>query len=473
MHRTRIVVTLGPASGTPERVRELIGAGMDVARLNFSHGTHAEQAGRLAIVRSEAARLDRSVAVMQDLQGPKIRTGALLDDRPVELVEGHRFAITTRETPGTPERVSTTYQALPQDVQPGDRILISDGLLELRVLETSDTDVVSEVVHGGELKAHQGINLPGVAVSTPAVTQKDVDDLRFGLAQGVDYVAVSFVRRAEDVQQVKDLIAREGHQIPVVAKLEKPEAVDHLDAILQVADAVMVARGDMGVEMAPERVPVVQKEIIRAANRAAVPVITATQMLQSMIDNPRPTRAEVSDVANAILDGSDAVMLSGESAIGQFPVDSVRMMCRIAEAIEGTLHKMRSDEALPWSFAEVSATPQAIAAAVAAIVRTLPVRAVAVLTKSGNTARHVAHHRPNVPILAFTPSDDTYHRMSLFWGVTPIRTQFATDEAAYSGLLDSKLHELGYAPGDMVVITGGHPIVESGPTNFLKILVLD
>ncbi|MHB0858321.1 MAG: pyruvate kinase [Anaerolineae bacterium] len=472
MHRTRIVVTLGPASGTPARVRELIEAGMDVARLNFSHGTHAEQASRLTLVRSEAAKMGRSVAVMQDLQGPKIRTGPLQDDRPVILQEGRRFTITTREVAGTAERVSTTYQALPRDVQPGDRVLISDGLLELRVIETDSTELVGEVVHGGELKAHQGINLPGVAVSTPAVTEKDMVDLRFGLAQGVDYVAVSFVRKASDLQQVKDLIAREGYHTPIVAKLEKPEAVDDLDAILRVADAVMVARGDMGVEMAAERVPVIQKEIIRAANRAAVPVITATQMLQSMIDNPRPTRAEVSDVANAILDGSDAVMLSGESAIGQFPVESVQMMCRIAEAIEGASQKMRSDEALPWSFEQVGTTPQAIAAAVASIVRTLPVRAVAVLTKSGNTARHVAHHRPDVPILAFTPNDETYRRMSLFWGVTPIRTKFAETEAEYSDLLGHELRQIGYGSGDMVVVTGGHPIVESGPTNFIKILVL-
>ncbi len=332
--RTKIVATLGPATDTPEALRALIGAGMDVARLNLSHSTHAEHARRVAMVRAEAAQAGRSVGILMDLQGPKIRTGSLVGDQPVELRAGQRITITTAPVEGTAERVSTTYEALPHDVQPGDRVLVSDGLIELRVLEASGAEVACEVVYGGTLRAHQGINLPGVQVSASSLTPKDAEDLRFGLCQGVDYVALSFVRQPSDVVSLKDLIASLGANTPVISKQEKPEALDHLDGILAVSDGVMVARGDLGVEMPPERVPAAQKSIIRAANRAAIPVITATQMLESMITSPQPTRAEVSDVANAILDGSDAVMLSGETAIGRYPLRAVEFMARIAADIE-------------------------------------------------------------------------------------------------------------------------------------------
>ncbi len=326
MRRTKIVCTIGPASESEETLEKLMQAGMNVARLNFSHGTQEEHAAVIERIRRVSARLGCAVAILQDLQGPKIRTGALQGGTPVRLVDGAEVTITTRPLQGNAQTISTTYQRLPQDVKPGDRILLDDGLMELRVLSTGETDVRCRVVHGGLLKEHKGINLPGVAVSEPALTEKDRDDLQFGVIHDVDYVALSFVRRPEDILEAKRLIRQllEQHAdkdkrkvgIPLIAKLEKPEAVVHLDEILEVTDGVMVARGDLGVEMAPEKVPLIQKRIIAKCNDLGLPVITATQMLESMIANPRPTRAEASDVANAILDGTDAVMLSARRPVG-------------------------------------------------------------------------------------------------------------------------------------------------------------
>ncbi len=471
--RTKVVATLGPATDTPEAIRALIEAGMNVARLNFSHGTHADHARRLATVRAESARAGRPVAVLMDLQGPKIRTGSLAGDQPVMLTAGHEFVITTEPVEGTAERVSTTYEALPQDVHPGDRILISDGLIELHVLREAGPEITCEVVYGGTLRAHQGINLPGVHVSAPSVTPKDVEDLHFGLSKGVDYVALSFVRHPRDVQHLKALIASAGATAPVVAKIEKPEVLDHLDDVIAVSDGVMVARGDLGVEMPPERVPAAQKAIIRAANRAAIPVITATQMFESMIASPQPTRAEVSDVANAILDGSDAVMLSGETAIGQYPLRAVQMMARIASATEQGV-AWDGERTLEGAvISQAQSIPQAIGAAVAAIGRALPVRALCVVTRTGSSARLVSHYRPAEPILAFTPEESTYQRLSLLWGVHPFRTSYVNDEAEYYRQVQHILIDEGCAsPGDTVVVTGGHPIVQGGPTNFIKILVI-
>jgi len=474
MRRTKIVATLGPATGSRDRVRELIEAGMDVARINCSHGTHSEHARYIAAVRAEAERSSRAVAILQDLQGPKIRTGPLAGDQPVELVRGRRLVITTVPAPGDAGCVSTTYPDLARDVSPGDRILISDGLLELRVVCTTETDVTTEVIEGGTLRARQGINLPGVRVSTPALTEKDLADLRFGLEHGVDYVALSFVRSAGDIRLLKDAIADAGEHTPVIAKLEKPEALDTLDDILEMADGVMVARGDLGVEMAPEHVPLAQKEIIAAANRAALPVITATQMLQSMIYAPQPTRAEVSDVANAILDGSDAVMLSGETAIGRFPIRSLKMMHRIAVSVDSGEHKRRPERGRRTGTEALEALPRAIGAAASAIVDALPVRAICVLTRTGSSARLGSHFRPSVPILAFTPVESTYRQLSLVWGVMPIRNGFAEDEGAYYRQVQSLLLENGHARiGDTVLVTGGHPIIGGGPTNFVKIMVLE
>jgi pyruvate kinase len=475
MRRTKIVATLGPASNTPERIAGLIRAGMNVARLNFSHGTHADHAALIALVRRAAAEAGRSIAILQDLQGPKIRTGPLVDGQPVDLVAGQRFRLTIEPVLGNAECVSTTYRELPSDVRIRDRILLSDGLIELVVIGRNETEVETKIVHGGRLKQHQGINLPGVRVSAPAATAKDLEDLRFGIEQGVDFVALSFVRKASDLIGVKEIIRQAGRVTPVIAKIERPEALDVLPEILALADGVMVARGDLGVEMPPERVPLVQKQIIDAANRAMVPVITATQMLESMIHNPRPTRAEASDVANAIIDGSDAVMLSGETAAGLYPIEAVQMMALIADAIEGEAATNGSDIATPrWAIPEVHSTPRAIADAACTIARALPVRAIAVLTQSGSSARLAAHYRPRVPIIALCSSEETARRASLYWGVTPLEIQVADRLEDLEAQIQLLLRERGMMQrGDAIVLTGGHPVYRYGPTNFLKVITIE
>jgi pyruvate kinase len=471
MRRTKIVATIGPASSTPEMINKLIAAGMDVARLNFSHGSHADHAQRIQMLREAARQADRPLAILQDLQGPKIRTGKLSGGQPVVLHAGDRFDITIHEIVGTAARVSTTYTALPSDVQPGDRILLSDGLIELRVIDTTDDEVHTTVVFGGELRENQGINLPGVNVSAPALTDKDIADLAFGLAHNVDYIAISFVRRAADLHDVKVRIKAAGKTTPVVAKIEKPEALTDLAAILEISDAIMVARGDLGVEMAAEQVPVVQKQLIEAANSIGVPVITATQMLDSMIRNPRPTRAEASDVANAIIDGTDAVMLSGETANGMFPVESVQMMARIAEVAEAS---GRHGDHLIDPGLKISRQPtvsDAISAAACAIVGALPVRAIVAFTMSGATAKLVAHLRPAVPILAFTTSEPVYQRLNLVWGITPIMCEYIDRLDTLGDRVNEMLLARGFVqPGDSVVVTGGHPIAARGATNFVKVL---
>jgi pyruvate kinase len=474
MRRTKIVATIGPATSSPEMIARLIDAGMDVARLNFSHGTHADHAQRLALLREAARKADRPLAILQDLQGPKIRTGSLAGHTPVVLHPDDHFDITTHEIAGTAARVSTTYTQLPHDVQPGDRILLSDGLIELRVIDASDDEVHTIVVFGGELRENQGINLPGVNVSAPALTDKDMADLEFGLAQNVDYVAISFVRRAADLQDVKARIKAAGKMTPVIAKIEKPEALNDLAAILDEADVIMVARGDLGVEMAPEQVPLVQKQLIEAANSAGRPVITATQMLDSMIRNPRPTRAEASDVANAIIDGTDAVMLSGETANGLFPIESVQMMAKIAEVAEASGRHGDHTSTPQLSITARKSVSKAISAAACAIVTALPVQAITAFTMSGASAQLVSNLRPIVPILAFTPSESVYNRLSLVWGVTPIMCDYVDRLDDLGVRVRETLLERGFAkPGDAVVMTGGHPIAARGATNFVKVLQID
>lgn len=473
MRRTKIVATIGPATSSPERIRQLLGAGIDVVRLNFSHGSYEDHRQTVERVRGAAEEAGRPIAILQDLQGPKMRTGALQGGEPVELTPGQELTITTDTVSGDAHRISTDYPHLPQDVSAGDRILVSDGLIELRVLETTETDVRTTVVYGGKLRPRQGINLPGVQVSSPSVTDKDLADLAFGVKLGVDYVAISFVRQAEDVLRVKQALEEAGADTPVIAKLERPEALDHLEAILAAADGLMVARGDLGVEIAPERVPGLQKQIIQAANRVGKPVITATQMLESMISSPQPTRAEVSDVANAILDGSDAVMLSGETAIGQHPIHAVEMMARIAEAVEAQAI-VEAQTTIGYPLDEFSSVPQGIAAAVSALVRTLPMKAICVMTRTGTTARLVSRYRPELPILGFTPVEATYRRLCMVWGVTPIRTEFAHTEEAYFRQVRTLLLEQGRARReDKVVVTGGHPFTTGGATNMIRVLGLD
>ncbi len=476
MRYTKIVATLGPAVDSYEAITALIKAGMNIARLNFSHGEHAAHERRIRWVREASEALHTPVAILQDLSGPKMRTGTHESGEPVELKTGQEFTITIDDVPGTAERVSTTYDLLPQDVRPGDQILLSDGLIELEVLRKTTRDVTCRVNNDGVLRPSQGINLPGVDISAPTITKKDIADLRFGLEHEVDYIALSFVRRAEDIEQIKKLIAGAGRNIPVIAKIERPEALAVLYDILEAADGVMVARGDLGVEIPLEQVPIIQKHIIEAANRRAVPVITATQMLESMITNPSPTRAEVSDVANAILDGSDAVMLSGETSIGQYPIEAVRTMSNIALAVEegGDMAIHTHADSLDWVLHEVQTVPQAIGTAVSAITKALPVNAIWVFTQSGRTARQVSHYRPEVPIIALTPYDHVYRRLTLFWGVQPLRCSYYEDEREFWQSIIPTVIENGYGqPGDTVIITGGHPFSQHGPTNFLKIMQVE
>ncbi len=469
MRSTKIVATLGPASREPAVLERLIEAGMDVARINFSHGTHAEHAALIADLRRVAARLERPVAILQDLQGPKIRTGDLAGTDAVELKPGTSLVITTERCSGDARRVSTTYAALPDDVRPGDRVLLSDGLMEVRVVKITGREVTTEVVTGGMLRAHQGINLPGVPLSAPALTAKDREDLAFGLEQEVDLVTLSFVRRAADIREIKAAIAAAGKETPVVAKIERAEALDELPEILAAVDCVMVARGDLGVELPPEQVPILQKQLIEAANAAGRPVITATQMLESMTSNPRPTRAEATDVANAIIDGSDAVMLSGESAVGLYPVETVAMMARIAEVAEASERHGDLGAVRRWSIQQPQSAPQAIAAAAATIVQQLPIAAICVFTLSGNSARLISQQRPRTPIFAFTPDPRTWRRLNLVWGVRPQLIDFAADmETLWQRVQPLLQRHLADRQGQVIVV-GGHPFGAGASTNLLKI----
>lgn len=474
MRRTKIVCTIGPATNSEERLEQLMRAGMNVARLNFSHATQNDHAIVIERIRNISARLGCAVAILQDLQGPKIRTGQLHGGQALLLADGATVTITTRPIAGDSHTIATTYKPLPQDVKAGDRILLDDGLLELRVVSANETDVQCLVVHGGLLKEHKGINLPGVAVSAPALTEKDRDDLKFGVLHDVDYVALSFVRKPEDILEAKQLIRQiQAHQvvgkhartgIPLIAKLEKPEAIARLDEILDVVDGIMVARGDLGVEMAPEKVPLIQKRIIARCNELGLPVITATQMLESMITNPRPTRAEASDVANAILDGTDAIMLSGETAAGAYPIESVQMMVRIALETEAGNRTARQPQCQRLTQAH------AVSHAARALTEEASIQAVVVFTRSGASAHLISKDRPRTPILAYTPSEHVYRQLALWWGVWPyqIEMQGSTEEliaVVEQRLLDDKLVQRG----EHVVIMGGLPIASRARTNFVKL----
>jgi pyruvate kinase len=464
--RTKIVATLGPATNTPERIAALIEAGVDVFRLNFSHGTHAEHAALYGHVREQAARLGRPVAIMQDLQGPKIRVGALAGGQPLTLVEGQEVTLTAEPgVAGHDGLIPTTYERLPYDVRPGDRILLDDGLLELRVLATAPPRVRAVVVHGGPLGEHKGINLPGVPISTPAVTEKDAADLAFGLALGVDYVALSFVRHPDDVARARELMRAHGAAaVPLIAKLEKPEAIAELDALIRVADGVMVARGDLAVELSPEEVPPLQKHIIHRANAAGKPVITATQMLQSMTTNPRPTRAEASDVANAVLDGSDAVMLSAETAVGAYPVEAVAAMARICRAAEALASN-------PKPFEPTYRTrTHALVAAACQLGDRVDARAIVVFTRSGHTAQLVAQCRPAPPIYAFTPDETVCRQLALYWGVEPLLTSLDGDTDTVLVRVSEELAARGLLRrGDLTVIVGAARRLGSSRADLIKL----
>jgi len=467
MRRAKIVATIGPASESPEILEKLIQAGMDAARLNFSHGDNESHRKTIANIRKLSKALKKPVAILQDLQGPKIRTGQLENGTPVELIAGQHFVLTTNPVAGNKERVSTSYLALSQDLQPGNRILLSDGLIELKVLTTNSSGVECEVVAGGTLAENQGINLPNVDISAASLTEKDIQDLEFGAEQEIDYVALSFIRKPQDILELKERLAEQNSDTPMIAKLEKPMAIENLDAIMDVCEGVMIARGDLGVEMAPEKVPVIQKHIIREANKKGKLVITATQMLESMIHNPRPTRAEASDVANAVLDGTDAVMLSGETAVGQFPVESVAMMANIireAEKMGAESQPERVREPKTLSF------PEAVCDAAYHASRSIQARAIVAFTQSGSTARLISKYRPSTEILGLTPSSDIVNRMALYWGVQPSSMQAISNvdeliEALERLLLEQHQVEVG----DNLIILTGAPIVEKGHTSLMKL----
>ncbi|HUS58605.1 MAG TPA: pyruvate kinase [Planctomycetota bacterium] len=479
--RTKIVATIGPATWERPRLEEILRAGVDIVRLNFSHANREKFAEIAAAVRDIAPSLGRPVAVLADLQGPKIRTGKLKDGKPVMLVPGAECTITTDHTDGTAERLGTTYANLPADVRAGQRILLADGTKALEVISSTGTEVRCRVIVGGLLAEHQGINLPGTDVSAPSLTEKDVDDLDFALSLKVDFIALSFVRRPEDVSALRRRIHDRGADVPIIAKIEKPEALEHIEAIVDETDAIMVARGDLGVEMPAEQVPVEQKKLIERCNFAGKPVITATQMLESMVGSPQPTRAEASDVANAIFDGTDAVMLSAETSIGKYPVDAVKMMAKIALAVEqASYDECRRDNQGGWQLNYDLVVPglrrpgesdigAAVADAAVSAAQRLCASEIAVFTISGATAMKVAKRRPAAIIYALTPTAETYNRLALVWGVHPVQMALCeqTDRMLAQG--EELLLQKGMVQkGDVVVIVSGAMPVR-GATNLVEI----
>jgi pyruvate kinase len=466
--RAKIICTVGPASNSEETLRHLLRLGMDVARLNFSHGTHEEHARNIDRIRKAAHKESRTVCILQDLQGPKIRTGRLKSHEPVTLKTGSVVTITSKDVLGTAAVIATTFEGLGREVTAGARILLSDGLIELRVRRVQGEDVECEVVNGGLLGEHQGINLPGVALTIPALTEKDRKDLGFGLKHDVDLIAISFVRSASDVREVKQLIASHGRDVPVIAKLEKPQALEQLEEIFEAADGVMVARGDLGVEMLPEQVPVIQKHVIKRAAEWRKPVIIATQMLESMIENPRPTRAEASDVANAIFDGTDAVMLSAETASGQYPREVVAMMSRIV--VEAEHHMMSLSEIRRRRHRQKLSVAEAICESIAHAAEDLPMGAIAIFTETGNTARMISKYRPRVGIFAFSHTAAVCNRMNLLWGVHPVLRRGPS--RAIEEMVTTAEHELlrkgQLKEGEVLGVVAGTQMA-SGSTNFMRL----
>jgi len=464
MRRAKIVCTMGPAVESPEKVRELIAAGMNMARLNLSHGGHPEHQARLDRVREAAKEAGVPIAILVDLQGPKIRL-ARFKAGPHDLARGDVFTITTDEVEGTKERVGTTYKGLPGDCKPGDRILIDDGKVTVEVVEVTGNDVVTKVIEPGAVSNNKGINLPGVAVSVPALSEKDMDDLRWGLRAGADFIALSFVRSADDIVDVHRIMDEVGIRIPVIAKIEKPQAVANLQGIVNAFDGIMVARGDLGVELPIEEVPLVQKHCIELAREAAKPVIVATQMLDSMITNSRPTRAEATDCANAVLDGADALMLSGETSVGEFAIEAVQTMARIISHTEqGGMDMIRPMKSTPKT------KGGAITKAATEVGAIVGAKYLVTFTQSGDSARRTARLRSPIPILAFTPEIGTYNRMALDWGVEPELTPMVkhTDEMVMQAdtlLISTKR----CTEGELVVIVAGSPPGIPGSTNAMRV----
>ena len=465
MHRTKIVATIGPASSSPEIIREMVRQGMNVARLNFSHGSYQDHSRMVALLRSVSQELNTPITILQDLQGPKIRVG-MLPDEGIELQVGNKLTLVPQsEAEPTTDTVAIDYPYLAQEAQSGEQILIDDGLLQLEIVTVRGQAVVCRVVEGGILKSRKGVNLPNLNLRLPSMTEKDQKDLEFGISVGIDWVSLSFVRQAEDIKFLKQFLARHNaEELPVMAKIEKPQAIANLDEIISHCDGLMVARGDLGVEMKPEKVPLLQKEIIRKCNLKNVPVITATQMLDSMINNPRPTRAEASDVANAIIDGTDAVMLSGESAVGKYPIKAVSMLAKIAASVEPDLQFVNNPPAK-------SDRTHALGEALNAIDRILDLRYIVCFTATGYTARIASGERPKTMVIAFTPNIDVYHRLNLVWGIEPVHLE--REGTTFEELVttaETYLVERQLArKGDLLLIMGGIPTQTPQGTNFLKI----
>ena len=464
MRRAKIVATLGPAASSYDQIRALIDAGVDVCRMNLSHGDYQVHEGVYANVRKAANDSGRAVAVMVDLQGPKIRLGKF-EGGPYELAVGDIFKITTDEIVGTRELSGTTYKGLPQDVKPGDFLLIDDGKVKVEVVSTSDTVVTTKVIVAGPVSNNKGINLPGVAVNVPALSDKDEADLRWGLRLGTDLIALSFVRDAADITRVHEIMAEEGRRVPVIAKIEKPQAVENLEGIVDAFDAIMVARGDLGVELPLEAVPIVQKQAVELARRMAKPVIVATQMLESMIHSPVPTRAETSDVANAVLDGADAVMLSGETSVGEYPVVTVQTMARIVASTE--------DHGLE-RIAPLTNKPRtqggAITLAAIEVAEFVEAKYLCIFTESGDSARRMSRLRSKIPMLAFTPEPGIRRRLALTWGIQTYLVDRVTHTDAMFGQVDDILLSQGLAElGDTVVVISGSPPGIAGSTNDIRV----
>ncbi len=468
MRKTKIVCTIGPSSESLENTKKLIMAGMNVARLNFSHGDFEEHGNRIINIRKACAELGKTVAILLDTKGPEIRLGKLAEE-PIELVAGEKITLTTEEILGDKNRIPVTYSNLPADVTVGSTILIDDGLIGLTVTGVQGTEIECQIVNSGQIKSKKGVNVPGVAISLPGITEKDANDIVFGIEQGVDFIAASFVRKASDVLEIRELLEKHNaSHIQIISKIENQQGVDNLDEILEVSDGLMVARGDLGVEIPAEEVPLVQKSMIQKCNRAGKPVITATQMLDSMQRNPRPTRAEASDVANAIFDGTDAIMLSGETAAGKYPVESVMTMSRIAERAESALEYR--EIFTKQANAQQATVTEAISQAVANSALDLNANAIITSTESGYTARMIAKYRPKAPIIAVTPIEQVLRRLALVWGVipalgTPATTTDEMFDIAVEGAIGTGLVRLG----DTVVITAGVPVGRSGSTNLIKI----
>ncbi|MDM6037076.1 pyruvate kinase [Staphylococcus aureus] len=469
MRKTKIVCTIGPASESEEMIEKLINAGMNVARLNFSHGSHEEHKGRIDTIRKVAKRLDKIVAILLDTKGPEIRTHNMKDGI-IELERGNEVIVSMNEVEGTPEKFSVTYENLINDVQVGSYILLDDGLIELQVkdIDHAKKEVKCDILNSGELKNKKGVNLPGVRVSLPGITEKDAEDIRFGIKENVDFIAASFVRRPSDVLEIREILEEQKANISVFPKIENQEGIDNIAEILEVSDGLMVARGDMGVEIPPEKVPMVQKDLIRQCNKLGKPVITATQMLDSMQRNPRATRAEASDVANAIYDGTDAVMLSGETAAGLYPEEAVKTMRNIAVSAEAAqdYKKLLSDRT---KLVETSLV-NAIGISVAHTALNLNVKAIVAATESGSTARTISKYRPHSDIIAVTPSEETARKCSIVWGVQPVvkKGRKSTD-ALLNNAVATAVETGRVSNGDLIIITAGVPTGETGTTNMMKI----